>query len=621
MRIPALTAAAALLASLTFALPGAGVGAAAATPPARHGDSGRFDRPYSAFAPADTVLRRGTPGAAGLDAAPIDAFESQMAQWEDPAGGANYLFPGATTLMAHDGVVAERAAGGYAVKYADATTELPQDQWVPARTDTIYDLASLSKLFTSIVAMQQLEAGRIDLDTPVAHYLPEFATNGKAGITIEQLLTHTSGFDADPVPSLWQGYPDIPSREKAILDTKPINPPGTTYLYSDLNMLSLQLVLQKVTGKPLDTLVRDGVTRPLHLTDTGYNPPAAELPRIAATEYQTSPPRGMVRGQVHDENAWAMGGVAGHAGVFSTVDDLAVLAQSILNGGTYKGHRILSGHSVRLMEQNFNEAFPGDSHGLGFELDQIWYMGGLSGPQTLGHTGFTGTSLVIDPQSRSFVILLSNRVHPTRNTPSTNPPRRAIGEAMAQAMRVEPPGGGPTWFSGQGGGTTSTLTSGPLTTGPLTAGAPLTAGTPSTVGTPLTAGTPLNVDFSAFVNTESTDRLYVETSADGGATWQPLALRATGTGAPPGSPTSLSGQGVRAWWQVHAEIPQATGPVQLRWRYTTDPVYEGRGVDLAHLKVTAGGGNLLDAAGLTPAGAWQELPAAGGPKSPHVLGG
>ncbi|NJP48298.1 serine hydrolase [Actinacidiphila epipremni] len=593
MRIPALTAAAALLTSLTLALPGG----AAAAPAAQHTDSGRFDRPYSAFAPAGTVLRRGTPRTAGLDPAPIDAFESQMAQWEDPAGGANYLFPGATTLMAHDGVVAERAAGGYAVKYADATTELPQDQWVPARTDTIYDLASLSKLFTSIAAMQQLEAGRIDLDTPVAHYLPEFAVNGKAAITIEELLTHTSGFDADPVPSLWQGYPDIPSREKAILDTTPINPPGTTYLYSDLNMLSLQLVLQKVTGKPLDALVRDGITRPLHLTDTGYNPPAAELPRIAATEYETSPPRGMVRGQVHDENAWAMGGVAGHAGVFSTVDDLAVLAQTILNGGTYKGRRILSEHSVRLMEQNFNQAFPGDSHGLGFELDQIWYMGGLSGPQTLGHTGFTGTSLVIDPQSRSFVILLSNRVHPTRNTPSTNPPRRAIGVAMAQAMRVEPPRGGPTWFSGQGGGTTSTLTTGPLT-----------------------AGTPLDVDFSAFVNTESTDRLYVETSADGGATWQPLALRATGAGAPAGSPTSLSGQGVRAWWQVHAQIPQATGTVQLRWRYTTDPVYEGRGVDLAHLKVTAGRGNLLRAAGLTPAGAWQQLPAAGGPKSAQALG-
>ncbi|CAG6398883.1 serine hydrolase [Streptomyces cocklensis] len=579
MRIPALTATVALITSLTLSL----AGGAAADPAGRHADGGRFDRPYTGFAPAGTVLRPGTPGDAGLDAAPIDAFERRMAGWEDPAAGTGYLFPGATTLMAHDGVVVERGAGGYAVKYADAADELPPDQWVPARTDTIYDLASLSKLFTSIVAMQQLEAGRIDLGTPVAHYIPEFATGGKGDITVEQLLTHTSGFDADPVPSLWQGYSDVPAREKAVLDAVPINPPGSTYLYSDLNMLSMQLVLEKVTGKPLDALVRDGITTPLHMTDTGYNPPADKLPRIAATEYQTSPARGMVRGQVHDENSWALGGVAGHAGVFSTVDDLAVLAQTILNGGTYKGHRILGGNSVRLMEQNFNQAFPGDSHGLGFELDQIWYMGGLSGPQTLGHTGYTGTSLVIDPQSRSFVILLSNRVHPTRTTPSTNPPRRAIGVAMSQAMRVAAPGGGPLWYSGQGGATTSTLTTGPLT-----------------------ATAPVDVDFSAFVNSESTDPLVVEDSTDGGATWHALPLTATGPGAPAGTPTSLSGQAVRAWWHVHTQVPQPSGALQLRWRYTTDPVYEGRGITLAHLSLTSLHHPLP--ASPTPAGAWHLLP-------------
>jgi hypothetical protein len=348
-------------------------------------------------------------------------------------------------------------------------------------------------------------------------------------------------------------------------------------------MLSMQLVLEKVTGKPLDALVRDGITTPLHMTDTGYNPPADKLPRIAATEYQTSPARGMVRGQVHDENSWALGGVAGHAGVFSTVDDLAVLAQTILNGGTYKGHRILGGNSVRLMEQNFNQAFPGDSHGLGFELDQIWYMGGLSGPQTLGHTGYTGTSLVIDPQSRSFVILLSNRVHPTRTTPSTNPPRRAIGVAMSQAMRVAAPGGGPLWYSGQGGATTSTLTTGPLT-----------------------ATAPVDVDFSAFVNSESTDPLVVEDSTDGGATWHALPLTATGPGAPAGTPTSLSGQAVRAWWHVHTQVPQPSGALQLRWRYTTDPVYEGRGITLAHLSLTSLHHPLP--ASPTPAGAWHLLP-------------
>ena len=595
MRILAYTTGAALLAALV--LPASGT----AGPLALQGNAtvervaahsyGRFDQPYTGFEPAGTVLRPVSPGRAGLDPAPIERFKSQVATWVDPASGTNYLFPGATSLMVHDGKVVERNAAGYAVKYADATTELPKDEWVPARTDTIYDLASLSKLFTSLVAVQQLDAGHIDLDTPVAHYLPEFAANGKGDITIKQLLTHTSGFDADPVPSLWQGYPDIPSREKAILDAKPINPPGTTYLYSDLNMLTMQLVLQKVTGKPLDTLVREDVTRPLHMNDTGYNPPVSKLPRIAATEYEATPARGMVRGSVHDENAWALGGVAGHAGVFSTVDDLAVLAQAILNGGVYRGHRILSGHGVTLMEENFNQNFPDDSHGLGFELDQIWYMGGLSGPQTLGHTGFTGTSLVIDPLSRSFVILLTNRVHPTRDTPSTNAARRGIAQAIAQAMPVKAPGGGPSWYSAQGGNTTSTLTTGPLT-----------------------ASGPVDVDFTTFVNTESTDQVFLEASTDGGITWKPLPLKVTGTGAPSGEVSALSGQSVRAWWQVHTRLPQAAAGLQLRWRYTTDEVYEGRGVNLTGLRVTNGSRVVLDSdrpnADLTSAG-WQQLSASG----------
>ncbi|GHJ41745.1 serine hydrolase domain-containing protein [Streptomyces sp. TS71-3] len=590
MRIPAYTVATVLLAALALpagavAAPAAGHGAAAGT------GHGRFDQPYRGFAPASTVLHPATPGQAGLDPAPITAFEHQVATWEDPASGANYLFPGATSLMVHDGKVVERSAAGYALKYADATTELPEDQRVPARTDTIYDLASLSKLFTSLLAVQQLEAGHIDLDTPVAHYLPEFAVNGKGDITILQLLTHTSGFDADPVPSLWQGYPDVAARKKAILDTKPINPPGTTYLYSDLNMLTMQLVLEKVTGRPLDALVRDDITGPLHMADTGYNPPASKLGRVAATEYEASPPRGMVRGVVHDENAWSLDGVAGHAGVFSTVDDLAVLAQAILNGGVYKGHRILSEHGVTLMEENFNQKFPDDSHGLGFELDQIWYMGGLSGPGTLGHTGFTGTSLVIDPESRSFAILLTNRVHPSRNTPSTNPARRAVAQALAEAMPVAAPGGGRSWFSAQAGGTTSTLTTGPLK-----------------------ATGPVDVGFSAFVNTESTDLVQLESSTDGGATWQAVPLTVSGTGAPSGEVSALSGQSVRAWWRVHAKLPGASDGLRLRWRYTTDPSYEGRGVNLTGLRVTDGSGVLLDGdrpdAPLTSNG-WQQLPAAG----------
>ncbi len=168
-------------------------------------------------------------------------------------------------------------------------------------------------------------------------------------------------------------------------------------------------------------MIAHDITRPLRMTDTMFNPPPRLVDRIAATEAQPWAGRPMIRGEVHDENAWSLGGVAGHAGLFSTAHDLAVLARTLLNGGRYGHARILEADTVRAMLVNENTEFPGDSHGLGFELDQRWYMDGLSTPVTFGHTGFTGTSVVIDPLSDSFVVLLTNRVHPTRDWGSNNP--------------------------------------------------------------------------------------------------------------------------------------------------------------------------------------------------------
>ena len=407
----------------------------------------------------------------------------------------------------------------------------------------------------------------------MADYLPEYAGNGKSDITIQMLLTHTSGLPADPSPALWQ-YPDMPSRITAILDTVPQYAAGSTYLYSDLNMLSLQLVLESITGKTLDVLVGEGITGPLRMRDTMYNPPASLQPRIAAEEYEVGagePQRGLVWGQVHDENAWAMGGVAGHAGVFSTVGDMAVLSQCVLNGGTYGGHRILSEESVREMMTNYNQKFPGDSHGLGFELDQRWYMGRLDSTATAGHTGFTGTTIVIDPVSRSIALQFSNRVHPSRNWGSTNPARRAVADGLANAMAVRVPGGGSSWYSGIPDASTATL---------------------ATTFTP--RGGTVRVDYTTFVDTEpGYDLSVLEASTDGGTTWQTVPVTATGTGAPAGPVDSLSG-GTRCWWQVSAQLPAATGPVTLRWHYTTDAEYSGRGVNVAHVRVQDGSGVLLD---------------------------
>jgi CubicO group peptidase (beta-lactamase class C family) len=384
----------------------------------------------TAFCARTTVLRDAAPERVGLDPEPIAAAVAQVRSHEVAPEGGHALYPGAVALMGHHGAVVERDASGYALRWATDTEELPRDQWVPMRGDTIFDLASVSKLFTSITVAQLVEEGRVRLDEPVATYLPEFAAAGKQAVTVQQLLTHTSGFTSW-LP-LYSRYPDKASRIKAVMDQPLTNPPGSTYLYSDLNMITLGVLVERLRGRSLDQVVAERVTGPLRMRDTGYNPRDRE--RTAATEYQAVPARGLVWGEVHDENAWSLGGVAGHAGVFSTADDLAVLAQALLNGGAYKGKRILRPETVTALITNVNQAFPGDDHGLGFELDQPWYMGDLSGPRTAGHTGYTGTSIVIDFQTKSFAILLTNRVHPSRSWGSINIARQEWASGLAHAM-------------------------------------------------------------------------------------------------------------------------------------------------------------------------------------------
>jgi CubicO group peptidase (beta-lactamase class C family) len=555
-----------------LALAGIMTASTAASATATHGSpTGRFDQPDDGYAPSRTVLRDGSPQSVGLDADPIDAALTRIDEWTRT----NYdpkltvpLYSGAVSLLAHDGVVVSRKTAGYAVRYSDgAGTELPADQQVPMRPDTIFDMASVSKLFTSIAVMQLIEAGEVDAAEPVATYLPEFGVNGKAGITVAQLLTHTSGL-VSWLP-LWSAHPDIPARIKAVMDVAPRTTPGTNYEYSDLNLITLGVLVERLTGKTLDTVVRERITQPLGMVDTGYNPPASKLDRIAATEFQTAPPRGMVRGSVHDENAWSLGGVAGHAGVFSTATDMAVLAQTILNGGTYRGHRILRERSVTAMLDNHNEAFPGHDHGFGFELNQLWYMGGLSGPRTAGHTGYTGTDVVIDPASRSFAILLTNRVHPSRNWGSINIAREALCGGLAKALAVRPQRGQDSWYAGLGDASSALLTT-----------------------EPLQPRGPIRVNFDAFVDTESTDRLALESTTDG-VTWAAVPLSVRGRGAPDEPVNSLTGNGHRAWWRVQAQLPYAA-VITLRWRFVTDARYTGRGVNLDGIVVTDRGRTLLN---------------------------
>lgn len=518
------------------------------------------------------TLRRGTATEAGLVPAYVAKVAVDAASGLAPGTGSNgqALYPGVVALGAHRGVVVSESAGGFNLKYADQQgAELPRSKWIPTTTDTIYDLASLSKLFTSTVAVQQLEAGTIDLNATVASYLPDYAQHGKQDITILQCLTHTSGLPPDPSPALWT-YPTYDERIAAILANPITSPPGTVYLYSDLNMLTLQLVLQKVTGKALDVLVREGITEPLGMKDTMYNPPASLKYRIAAEEYELVPDRGLVWGQVHDENAWALNGVAGHAGVFSTAHDLAVMAQAMLNGGSYRGRRILGKDWVVAMMTNYNQKFPGDDHGLGFELYQLWYDGALGTPYTAGHTGFTGTSIVIDPTTESFVILLTNRVHPNRNTGSTNPPRRAVGDDMARAVPVRAPGAKTAWYGQMNDATTATLS--------------LQLRIPRSCW----------LGFAIWYDTEpDSDFLSLESSVDGGTSWKPVSMHVRGVDiAVDGS--SLSGYDGHQWCAAWADLSGLAGAVTLRWRYATDPLYHGRGVYVADVLVGSGWKLLFD---------------------------
>lgn len=520
-----------------------------------------------------TQLRYGSAQQAGLVPQYVDQLRGSIEQYLQPSP--TYPeYAGAVELAAHDGTIVSHEAVGKALRYSsyDATThqatELPADQQIPMRPDTIFDLASMSKLFTSMAAVQLIQQGKIDLNAPVAKYVPAFAQNGKGDITVRNVLTHTAGLPPDPSPSLCT-YANNEQRWAAVNAIKPTAPPGTTYVYSDVSMMATQEVIEAVTGKTLDAVVRDQITAPLGMHDTMYNPPKSLWPRVAATEYQPWTGRTMIQGTVHDENAYCLGGVAGHAGVFSTAHDIAVLAQTILNGGSYGTARIMSPDYVRLLMTNYNQKFPGDSHGLGYELDQRWYMDGLSSPVTMGHTGYTGTSIVIDPLSHSFVILLTNRVHPTRDWGSNNPSRRDVARDLALALPVKPAEGRQAWFSGTGDRRTATL------------GLPLAV--PSTGG---------RVSFDLWYDSEEGyDIGSLQASTDGGTTWSnvPMQLR---TG-----PYSWSSDGTfsgfedRRWLRADANLPG--GVTNLRWRYTTDPLYEGRGVYVDGVRAWDSSGNLL----------------------------
>jgi CubicO group peptidase (beta-lactamase class C family) len=422
----------------TTAAPAA-TGAATASPdPSAHAGLGSAD-PAS---PTPTAAAGGPVSGEIPHQALTDVLRKYLKPTGDNPGG-HPSYAGAVAVVTVAGRTVARLAVGDAVRYAAGPVELPADQRVPMRPDSIHDLASITKVYTAILALRQVDAGRIDLDAPVADYLPEFDGPGKAAITVAMLLTHTSGLPIGAKISQISGHD---ARWRAVLDTGLVDSatPGTTMRYSSVGLMVLGRIIEKVTGQGLADALRSGLTGPLGLTDTGFTPtdryPAADLAaRVAATDARSS--RGLLRGVVHDDVANQLGGVAGHAGIFATADDVAAIGNLLLGGGSHNGVRVLSAATCQRMLTNANTGLPAidperpqrtADHGLGVVLNQPWFMGNLTGPRSFGHTGFSGTSLVVDPDRDLVLALLTNRAHPNWSWADPDPVRVAAANVVAR---------------------------------------------------------------------------------------------------------------------------------------------------------------------------------------------
>ena len=312
--------------------------------------------------------------------------------------------PGAVVLIGHEGRVVYRKAFG-------ESSLVPERRVMTA--ETIFDLASMTKVVATTTAVMQLvELGKIVLNAPVSDYWPEFKQNGKELVTIRELLTHYSGLPPDlELKPAWTGYD---TAMQMIVDSKLDLPPGTRFVYSDINFETLGEIVRRVSGEPLGVYCAEHIFKPLGMKDTLFTPPASLRGRIAPTQYEHGTSGPVLLGVVHDPTARFMGGVAGHAGLFSTADDISIFAQMLLNGGAYNGARILSPLSIEKMTTPQTPPNEMALRGLGWDIDSPFASnrGELFEVGSFGHTGYTGTSIWIDPVTKTYVILLANRVHP-----------------------------------------------------------------------------------------------------------------------------------------------------------------------------------------------------------------
>lgn len=361
------------------------------------------------------TLPRCVPEKLGMDSARLQVIDEIVAE-----GLSRKKMPGAVVLVGYRGHIVYHKAFGY--------LQL-KPRKVPMKPDTVFDLASLTKpIATATSIMRLVERKLVDPDAPVPRYIPEFAVNGKQGITVRQLLTHTGGLVPDNSINDYKNGPAEAFRRIHELQT--VYQPGTEFRYSDVGFIELGEIVERVTGKNIHEYSRENLFEPLGMRETTYLPDASLRKRAAVTQQRDNH---WMQGEVHDPRAYALGGIAGHAGLFSTANDLALFAQMLINEGCLNGYRALRPETVRLMTAPVK--VPGGFRTLGWDSRSVYSSnrGDLFSASAFGHGGFTGTTFWIDPQQELFVIFLSNRVHPDGKG-SVNPLSGRISTVAAAAI-------------------------------------------------------------------------------------------------------------------------------------------------------------------------------------------
>ena len=327
-------------------------------------------------------------------------MKEQVMQFLNEEIALNHL-PGAVVQVMHQGDILLQEAVGSRYVY-------PEEK-APMEIDTVFDLASLTKVVATLPAILKLiDSGDVRLDDPVAHFIPEFAQHGKETVKLRHLLTHTSG-----LPAHRQFYKRGLTTEQVIHEINNeqlVAPPGDEVAYSDLGFILLYHIVEQVTAQLFDRFLQEQLFMPLDMTETGFCP-RFEKDRYAATEYSEKL-NDYKFGIVHDENTEAMGGISGHAGLFSTISDLTKFAKMVENDGRYNDKQLISPAALKLARSNFTE-FSAEHRGLGWmrKSPTLASCGDYFSPESYGHTGFTGTSIWFDPTVDLNVILLTNRVH------------------------------------------------------------------------------------------------------------------------------------------------------------------------------------------------------------------